>query len=273
MFENLVTFDANNGVLTAGNVPGVVGIRVLVTGETFQAISAITYLSIEGVEIDKENLIPTIVAKGRLSINKTQQATVQFNLDDYVCSTVLWSVESGEDILSVSDGGLITALKVGVGTVKVVIDGEYVAMLEIEVVEDISIVGVLEDSNVLVGTTLTFSYVVNDANFGEVQTVKYVIDKGCELVSLSESDGKLTALAAGKVGIKVIVNGIESTVLNFNIIDNFYEENRQDLSDDEDNSVLSIILGVAGSMALLSSAIVFGVILHRRKMKKRTFID
>ncbi len=326
----------STGILTVGNTPGIVGLKVYVTGETFQAVSAVTNIAVEkpivivqnsflgdlfvgqkvtlepsisqgginvesaqivaisgqdcvqiegltitaikvgtfkykivvnntlvnddeGLEIAIENLVPTIIANNEMTINKTQQADIMFNTNnDYAYTSAVWSVISGQESITVSENGLITSIKEGKATIKVVIDDIFEATLEITVHRNVVLHGVSQGSKVLVGGSIQLSYKIEESVVGEVQTVEYVVVSGKDCVSLT-ADGKLEAIKSGTVKIKVVVNGIESQTISFDVFKNNSGENN--------NKVLWIIMGSCVGGALVIVGIVVGIVLSSKKAK------
>ncbi len=321
------------GVLTVGSNPGTVGLKAYITGETFQAVSAVTTIAIErpivvvqndflgdlyvgqsvtlnpsvsqggieittaeivaisgadcveinglqvtavkvgtfkykvkingslidddeGLEIAIEKLVPTIIANDEMAIGRSQQAEIMFNTNDgYVYTNAVWSVVEGNDVVTVSNTGLISAVKQGEATIKVVVDQIGEATLNIVVYGKVVLFGITENQEVLVGSTIDLSYRVYDAEMGEVTTVNYVVVSGKDCVTLTQ-DGKIEAVKSGTVKVKVVVNGVESQVITFKVTKN-------ETSGLGRNTILWIVLGsVGGGLIVIAGTtigIVFGV--------------
>ncbi len=213
----------------------------------------------EGLEIAIEKLVATIIANNEMTVNKTQQAQLMFNTNDgYGYTSAVWSVISGQDKITVSETGLITSIKEGKATVKVVIDGIFEATLEITVHGNVVLHGVSQGSKVLVGGAIQLSFKIEESVVGEVQTVEYVVVSGKDCVSLT-ADGKLEAIKSGTVKIKVVVNGIESQTISFDVFKNKSGENN--------NKFLWIIMGSCVGGALVIAGIVLGVVLSTKKSR------
>jgi hypothetical protein len=215
----------------------------------------------EGLEIAIEELIPTIIANNEMTVNKTQQAQLMFNTNNgYNYTSAVWSVISGQDKITVSETGLITSIKEGKAKVKVVIDGIFEASLEITVLGNVVLHGISQGSQVLVGGAVQLSYKVDESVVGEVQTVEYIVVSGQDCVSLT-ADGKLEAIKTGTVKIKVVVNGIDSQIISFDVFKN--------ATGGDNNKVLWIIIGSCVGGALVIAGIVVGVVLSTKKTKLR----
>ncbi len=340
------TLDATTGILTVGSNPGIVGLKVYVTGETFQAVSAVTNISIEkpivivqndflgdlyvgqsvtlspsisqggvtvesaeiitvsggdcvtingmtitaikegtfkykikvnntlfdddeGLEIAIEKLIPTIIANDEMFINKTEQAEVMFNAD-YTYTSVVWSVVSGQDCISINENGQFTSKKAGTATIKAVIDNIYEATIEITVLDKVSLSGVANNSQVWVGSSIQLSYEVDEDVVGEIESVEYVVLSGADCVTLSNS-GELTILKVGKVEIKVVVNGIDSQMITLNLVSDATNNDSGDGNDstnNDGNSSLWIIIGAVGGALLLGGAVT-GIVIFKKRAKKK----
>ena len=338
---------SSTGVLTAGSTPGVVGLRVHVTGETFLATSEVTNFAIEqprvivqnsfledlhvgqsatltpsisqggititsseivaisggdcvsingttitavkggtfkfkiivngtwetvdtALEIAIEELVPTIIANEEMSASKTQQATIMFNSTYFTPNTIVWSVIQGKDVVSIDQNGLITAIKEGKAKIKALVNGEYVATLEITVNGKVVISGIAQNANMLVGGAIDLSYTLNDMEIEGEPVVEYIVVSGQDCVALS-IDGKVTALKSGKVQIKVVVNGVESQILTFNVVNNYTETLPEDQKGEQNQNdgKLALILGLSGGGAVLvAGGVATPIIIRKRKIKK-----
>lgn len=335
--EEYATLDANTGILNVGNTPGIVGLKVYIIGETFQAVSAVTPISIEepiiivqdsflgdlyvgqsitlvpsvsqggievetasivavsgadcvtiqgltitaikpgtfkykivvndilidddeGLEIAIEELIPTIIANEEMVANTTQQAGLMFNDNDYSYSNVVWSIVSGHEYITLSDTGLVTSVRSGKAIIKAVVDGIFETTLEITIHGDVVLYGVSQDADVLVGGSIQLSYRVNEEVVGKIETVEYIVVGGRDCVTITQ-DGKLEATKTGTVRIKVVVNGIESQEIAFNVFKN------DPSGVPKNNTILWIIVGSCCGGLLVVCGIVVGVVLATKQTK------
>ncbi len=224
----------------------------------------------EGLEFSIEPLTATIIANGEIHEGQTQQATLMFNNTynglDYEPNSVVWSVVSGAEFLSIDNAGKITGKNRGIATIKAVVDGDIIATLEIEVVGKITLTGVSQNAEVKVGSTMKLWYSKYDVEFEEEPTVSFVVLSGKDCITI-DAQGNVTVLKSGDVKIKVIVDDIESQEISFKVVETYAEVRPEDPNDrKEKNHKLAIILGTTiPGAAIIAGGTIFGV----KRYKKR----
>lgn len=188
--ENLAVLDEMTGVISAKGY-GIVVVRVIVTGTTFQGVSPAVQIAIEA---------PVVVLHGikDMYVGQTITANPVINEGVAIASKEL-VVVSGEDVITI-DGDKITAIKAGLARVKAVINGYESKVLEIV-------------ANELTATLIASTMTINDSqklsillNFEEVEitSIKYSIEEG-ELFARIEEDVLYSNSKKGDVHIKAVV--------------------------------------------------------------------
>ena len=182
--------DNATGVVTAKGL-GIISVRVIVTGTTFQGVSTVAQIAIEA---------PVVVLHGIKDMYVGQDITVNPQINDgvLVVSKELVIV-SGADVISV-EGDKITANKVGTAKVKAVINGYESKTLEI---------AVTELAPTIIATTMTVNdtqklYVLFNFNGLTIESVTYSIEDGDEFATI-EGDVLTSKSKKGEVLVKAVI--------------------------------------------------------------------
>ncbi len=183
--------DSATGVVTAKGL-GIISIRVIVSGTTFQGVSTVVQIAIEA---------PVVVLHGVKDMYVGQEITANPQINSGVSVTTKELViVSGEDVISV-EGDKITAKKVGIAKVKAVINGYESKTFEIAVTELVA---------TIIATTMTVNdtqklYILFNFDGLTINSVTYSIEDGEEFATI-EDDILISKSKRGDVLVKAVIN-------------------------------------------------------------------
>ncbi len=160
----------------------------------------------------------TISGGKSVTVGDTLQLKAAISPDYAGDPTITWSIVSGEELATIDQNGLLTAIAVGKVTVQAMAnDGSGVkATHKVEIkpimVSKITIHG---DSSVKVGKTIQLTVTVTPDDAAD-KSVKWSISKGSKYATIDDN-GVLTALAAGSVTVKATANDGSDVSATFKI--------------------------------------------------------
>ncbi len=144
-----------------------------------------------------------------LAVQKTQQLEAVIDPKDATHKTVTWTLTSGEGVVTLSETGLVTALKEGTATVTATVDG-ISATCTVTVTIPVKSVKITPETVTLsVQKTQQLEAVIAPKNATH-KTVTWTLTSGEGVVTLSET-GLVTALKGGTATVKATVDGISAT--------------------------------------------------------------
>ncbi len=204
---SLVDFDPATGRVVAKGV-GIIGVRVTLTGETFQAVSEIARIAIEEpIVINHHTAIKDIHIGQTITLEpRISQAGIE-------TTSVSLVFEEGADCVTVAaDGVTITGKKAGTVRFKAKVNGITSNQASEFVVYPLVPTIIL--GNVPVGITQTISVMFNSKYYTPTNIV-YSILEGADKATI-EGD-KITATEIGKVKIKAVIDDTYEATLTINI--------------------------------------------------------
>ena len=254
--EESIILDNNSPISITALKSGIARIKAVING-------------IESKEFDivVTPLTLTIIVSNNMTINSQQALNVMFNFDDDTLPTdVVYSIISGEEYATI-EGNILKSLdKIGTVTIQAVVGGEHSAIATINITNNVIIAGISSGQDVLIGSKVNISFLFLEE--ADVESVELVVLEGdgrvkVERVPLeddelnSEQQFILTALDTGKVRFKLVVNGISSDVMEFNV----YQTS---------NSLYGYILLIAFLVLAITLIIIVvtTLILSKKKKKK-----
>ena len=195
------TLDVATGVLTVGTTPGIVSLKVYVTGETFQAVSAVTSISVERPIIVVQNSFLGDLFVGQ---SVTLAPSISQGGVEIVTATIV--PVSGADCVTI-EGLTITAVKAGTFKYQVVINETLVnddEGLEIAI-EQLSAT-VIANDEMYIGQVQQAEVMLNTDEYTYQEAVWSVVE-GQTVLAVSAT-GEITALAEGTAIICVSIDQI-----------------------------------------------------------------
>ena len=178
------------------------------------------YVVNEQSRIYYDNTFTTIIDPGKqvtgISLNKasttkevgsTEQLTATVLPENASNKNVVWSIQSGSDVVSVSTTGLITALKSGTAVVRVTSVADTTKYTECSVTVNVPVITVdsiglnKNSSTIEVGSTEQITATVLPGNATN-KNVVWSIQSGSDVVSLSTT-GLITAQKSGSAVVRV----------------------------------------------------------------------
>ncbi|MBO4939464.1 MAG: hypothetical protein J6D30_00340 [Clostridia bacterium] len=204
------TLDAQTGVLTVGSMPGIVSLKVYVTGETFQAVSAVTSISVE-----KPIIIVQDSFLGDLFVGQSVTLTPSVSQGGIeIVKAEILAIE-GSDCVTI-EGTTITAVKAGTLKYQVVINDTLIDQdeaLEIAIEELVSTI--IASEEMYIGQTQQAELMFNADDYTYTEAVWSVVEGG-DVLMVSES-GMIAALTTGTATLRVVVDGISEMQLTINV--------------------------------------------------------
>ena len=144
-----------------------------------------------------------------LAVQKTQQLEAVVAPKDATNQSVTWTLTSGEGVVTLSETGLVTALKEGTATVTATVDG-ISATCTITVTIPVKSVKIEPETVTLAVQKTQQLEAVIDPKDATHQTVTWTLTSGEGVVTLSET-GLVTALKEGTATVTATVDGISAT--------------------------------------------------------------
>lgn len=202
--QDVVSLDSQTGKVTALKI-GTFSVRVIVTGETFQAVSPIVELSVEAPIVVLRNVKDMFVGQ-TLTLNAQINEGITIESKEIV-------IVSGDGIQI--DGENITAIKQGTVTIKAVINGYSSDTYKIVI---LPVIVTIVASDMPIGSTQELNIMFNDYpdNRIEYTKVEYSISSGAKYATLTGN--ALTSLdKSGQVTLKVVVDDKYTNTITINI--------------------------------------------------------
>ena len=214
-------------VITKGQeLVNVDGVSITALGEGIIRLYAkINGISSKEYEIAITPLQVTIIA-GDMPVNSTQTLDVIFNFDDVSKENVKYSIIEGQTLATL-DGNILTSLgNTGKVKLQAVVNDTFTATTEINITSNVRLQGISDKQQVVIGSEVNISFIYLSDD--EVISVELKILEGKGNVSVTEvepSEGQdlrekqflLSATGTGKVRIQLVVNGIASEEIEFNV--------------------------------------------------------
>ena len=182
-------------------------------GEVAMKVTINSYSSTE-IRFVVSEPVMTIICSPDMLVNSEQKLSVMLNSDTTTAENAVYSVVSGQDIVSVSGNILRSGSAPGTAVINATADNGYEASITVTVHGEVLLTGIYDGANVSIGSKIELSYVYNGVD--EVVSVEYKIVGGAENAQL---DGNvLTVTGEGPISVQVIVNGKESSIITLNAI-------------------------------------------------------
>lgn len=136
-----------------------------------------------------------------LHVGESQEITLTINPDDATDATVTWSIVEGEDVVKL-ENGTVTALTMGVATIKIVANDGFGAETTVDVTVDGKPVEKIElditEQELYTGESFTIVATVTPEDATNLGVMWSSSD---EAVATVDAEGKVTAIAAGEATI------------------------------------------------------------------------
>ena len=146
-------------------------------------------------------------------VNDSQKLSYITNNDDYIPTSVVYSVDNN-DLASIEDDELLSKDKVGTVTVTVTIDGKYSDSVEVSIIERIILVGLNAGATYCdTDGDIELSYL--DILEEEHTTVVYSVVSGpADVINDTSSQTAVLRIKGnGPISVRVTVDGMESQII------------------------------------------------------------
>ncbi len=221
------------------------------------------------------NLLPTLIVPDNVPNNETVNLSVLFNCDSefYNPTNIVYTITKGGELAQINNNVLTTLNNViGEVTIMASIDnGLYVIEKTINIVNGVALMGVTENQQVFIGTTINLSFIYY--GFEDVTSVKYELIDSNGLATLTELDltnnetllnkkATLKINHTGIIKIKVTINDSVFAITTIKAVN-------QDAVVPSTSNNLPLIIGLScGGGLLVIGAVVLTIVLVKRKEKK-----